>query len=110
MPRRFQQSTLVIASHNPGKVREITALLEPFGVTIKSAAGLGLPEPEETGTTFTANAELKTSPRSLSPRKPSSPCRHLWLPLLTSPVREPKMIETIPLPLFSPGAPTARSS
>ena len=59
MPRRFQQSTLVIASHNPGKVREITALLEPFGVTIKSAAGLGLPEPEETGTTFTANAELK---------------------------------------------------
>ena len=59
MPRQFQESKLVIASHNPGKVREITALLEPFGVTIKSAAGLGLPEPEETGTTFTANAELK---------------------------------------------------
>ena len=59
MPRRFQQSTIIIASHNPGKVREITALLEPFGVAIKSAAGLGLPEPEETGTTFTANAELK---------------------------------------------------
>ena len=59
MSRHFDDPTLVIASHNPGKVREITALLEPFGVTIKSAAGLGLPEPEETGTTFTANAELK---------------------------------------------------
>ncbi len=59
MPRHFQDSTLVIASHNPGKVREISALLEPFGVAIKSAAELGLPEPIETGTTFAANAELK---------------------------------------------------
>ncbi len=59
MSRPFQESTLVIASHNPGKVREIAALLSPFGVTIKSAAELDLPEPEETGTTFAANAELK---------------------------------------------------
>ncbi len=51
--------TLVIASHNPGKVREIAELVEPFGVTVKSAGDLGLPEPEETGTSFAENAELK---------------------------------------------------
>ena len=52
-------STLVVASHNEGKVREIRALLEPFGVETRSAAELDLPEPEETGLTFAANAELK---------------------------------------------------
>ena len=60
-PRKFDGDTLVIASHNPGKVREIAALLGPYGVTVKSAAELDLPEPEETGTTFAANAELKAS-------------------------------------------------
>jgi XTP/dITP diphosphohydrolase len=50
---------LVIASHNPGKVREIRALLEPYGIEPISAASLELPEPEETGTTFAANALLK---------------------------------------------------
>lgn len=50
---------LVVASHNPGKVREIRALLEPHGVEAVSAADLGLAEPEETGATFAANAELK---------------------------------------------------
>ena len=50
---------LVIASHNPGKVREIGELLAPFGMEVVSAGELGLPEPEETGTTFQANAELK---------------------------------------------------
>ncbi len=59
MARHFDGDILVIASHNPGKVREIAALLEPFGVAVKSAAELNLPEPEETGTTFAANAELK---------------------------------------------------
>jgi XTP/dITP diphosphohydrolase len=52
-------SVLVIASHNPGKVREIAELLEPFGVQIKSAAELNLPEPEETEMTFAGNAALK---------------------------------------------------
>lgn len=52
-------STLVIASHNAGKVREIRELLAPFGLTIKGAAELGLPEPEETGATFVENALLK---------------------------------------------------
>ncbi|MHA1569083.1 MAG: RdgB/HAM1 family non-canonical purine NTP pyrophosphatase [Alphaproteobacteria bacterium] len=50
---------MVIASHNAGKVREIADLLTPFGVLTVSAAELGLPEPEETGTSFRENAELK---------------------------------------------------
>ena len=52
-------SQLVVASHNAGKVREIKALLGPHGIQPISAGDLGLPEPEETGTTFAANAELK---------------------------------------------------
>jgi XTP/dITP diphosphohydrolase len=52
-------SQLVVASHNAGKVREIKALLGPHGIEPISAAELGLPEPEETGLTFAANAELK---------------------------------------------------
>ncbi len=59
MARRFTGGTLVIATHNPGKLREIAELIEPFGVDIASAAALGLPEPEETGATFAANAALK---------------------------------------------------
>lgn len=51
--------TLVVASHNPGKVREINDLLRPLGIEAKGAAELGLIEPEETGTTFAANAQLK---------------------------------------------------
>lgn len=57
--RKLEPGKLVIASHNAGKVREIRALLSPFGVQPISAATLSLPEPEETGTTFIANAELK---------------------------------------------------
>jgi len=50
---------LVIASHNPGKLAEIDALLAPYGVAAVGAAALGLPEPEETGATFEDNAVLK---------------------------------------------------
>ena len=57
--RRLAPGRLVIASHNAGKVREIRALLAPYGIEPVSAAELDLPEPEETGTTFVANAELK---------------------------------------------------
>jgi XTP/dITP diphosphohydrolase len=57
--RKLAPGKLVIASHNPGKVREIRALLGPYGVEPVSAADLDLPEPEETGTTFVMNAELK---------------------------------------------------
>jgi XTP/dITP diphosphohydrolase len=59
MRRRFTGGKLVVASHNAGKVREIRALLAPFNVEVISASDLNLPEPEETGTTFIANAELK---------------------------------------------------
>jgi len=52
-------SELVLATHNPGKVREIAELLAPFGIVVLSAAALGLPEPEETGATFADNAALK---------------------------------------------------
>ena len=52
-------SILIVASHNQGKVREIKALLGPHGIEPVGAKELGLPEPEETGTTFAANAELK---------------------------------------------------
>ena len=58
-PRHFTGDTLVIATHNPGKVREIADLLRPYAKSFKSNIDLGLPEPEETGTTFVANAELK---------------------------------------------------
>ena len=57
--RKLAPGRLVIASHNEGKVREIRALLAPYGIEPVSAAELDLPEPEETGTTFFANAELK---------------------------------------------------
>jgi XTP/dITP diphosphohydrolase len=50
---------LVIATHNPGKVEEIAALLAPFAVATISAGSLGIPEPEETGDSFEANATLK---------------------------------------------------
>lgn len=50
---------LVIATHNAGKLREIRALVAPFGIACLGAAELDLPEPEETGTSFVANAELK---------------------------------------------------
>ena len=58
-PRRFSADTLVIASHNKGKVGEIAELLRPYARAFRSAGDLNLPEPEETGTTFAANAELK---------------------------------------------------
>jgi XTP/dITP diphosphohydrolase len=59
MSRRLSEPKLVIASHNAGKVREIGELLAPFGVTAAAASALGLPEPDETGTSFEANAALK---------------------------------------------------
>jgi len=60
MTRRLQRGTrLVVASHNSGKVREIRDLVAPYGLSVVAAAELDLPEPEETGTTFQANAALK---------------------------------------------------
>jgi len=53
---------IVIASHNEGKVRELSELFAPYGVTCTSAASLGLPEPDETGHSFAENAKLKAVP------------------------------------------------
>ncbi|MCC5997024.1 MAG: RdgB/HAM1 family non-canonical purine NTP pyrophosphatase [Oceanicaulis sp.] len=49
----------VLASHNPGKIKELSALLAPRGLTVLGAGALGLPEPEETETSFSGNARLK---------------------------------------------------
>ncbi len=57
--RLAQGERLVIASHNPGKLREIAELLAPYAIDVVSAGDLGLPEPEETETTFAGNARLK---------------------------------------------------
>ncbi len=50
---------LVIATHNAGKLKEFRGLFDPFGLDLVSAGELGLPEPEETGTTFIENARIK---------------------------------------------------
>ena len=57
--RKLGGETLVIATHNAGKLREISALLEPYGLKCISAGSLGLPEPPETGATFVENALIK---------------------------------------------------
>ena len=57
--RAFDGDKLVIASHNAGKLREISALLTPFGITCASAADFNLDEPEETESTFAGNARIK---------------------------------------------------
>ncbi len=58
MPRQLT-SPVVIATHNPGKLREMRELLAPYGIKAKSAGELGLAEPAETGRTFAANARIK---------------------------------------------------
>ena len=52
MTRKFTDTTLLVATHNAGKLEEIVSLLAPYGISVKGAAELNLPEPEETETTF----------------------------------------------------------
>lgn len=60
MPRKLAHGqTLVLASHNPGKLREIEALLQPLGIKVVSAGSLGLPEPLEDAPDFSGNARIK---------------------------------------------------
>jgi len=59
MTRRFDGNTLVVATHNQGKLEEIMDLLAPFGVVVKGAKELNLAEPDETETTFVGNARIK---------------------------------------------------
>ncbi|MEM0923964.1 MAG: non-canonical purine NTP pyrophosphatase [Pseudomonadota bacterium] len=60
MSRQFRGQSLVVATHNAGKFKEIGILLAPFGVEIVSAASLGLAEPAETEATFAGNAGIKS--------------------------------------------------
>jgi XTP/dITP diphosphohydrolase len=71
MARRFTGDTLVIASHNKGKVREIAELLGAYVAHFPSAGELGLAEPEETETTFIGNAELKARAAALASGLPA---------------------------------------
>lgn len=57
--RPFKGSDLVVATHNVGKLQEIAALLQPYGINLTSNADHGLPEPEETETSFAGNARIK---------------------------------------------------
>ncbi|NDW46421.1 RdgB/HAM1 family non-canonical purine NTP pyrophosphatase [Ruegeria sp. PrR005] len=59
MTRRFTGDTLLIATHNKGKLEEMAHLLRPFGVKVVGAAEMNLPEPEETEDTFVGNARIK---------------------------------------------------
>lgn len=70
-PRLFSGHTLVIASHNRGKVGEIAALLGPYVQHFPTAGDLNLPEPEETETTFRGNAELKARAAALASGLPA---------------------------------------
>jgi len=59
IPRLREGDRLVLATHNAGKLKEFQELFEPFGLELVSAGELGLPEPDETGTTFAENARIK---------------------------------------------------
>ena len=68
---RHLTDLVVIATHNPGKLREMRELLAPYGITTQSAGELGLPDPEETGTTFAENARIKAVAAALASGKPA---------------------------------------
>jgi XTP/dITP diphosphohydrolase len=71
MPRRPITGRLVIATHNPGKLAEMRDLLAIYGVDAISAGELGLPEPEEIGTTFAANARIKATAAAKAANMPA---------------------------------------
>ena len=62
---------IVIATHNSGKLRELRELLSPYGIEAISAGELGLTEPEETGTSFRANARIKAQAAAAAARLPA---------------------------------------
>lgn len=67
--RQILPGSLIAATHNPGKLKELTALLEPLGFVVASASEAGLEEPEETEDTFEGNAELKARAAALGAGK-----------------------------------------
>src|SRR6202048_4262708 len=70
MPRRIT-GKLVIATHNTGKLAEMRELLAPYGVEAIAASELGLPEPEESGTSFLSNAEIKARAAAVGAKIPA---------------------------------------
>ena len=70
-PRRLEGGRIVVATHNKGKLAEIRDLLAPHGIDAVSAGELDLPEPEETGETFEANAALKALSAALASGLPA---------------------------------------
>ena len=71
MARPLTEPVLIVASHNQGKVKEMRALFAPYHIDLKSAAALGLAEPEETGASFIENAELKARAASVAAGLPA---------------------------------------
>jgi XTP/dITP diphosphohydrolase len=65
------EGRLVIATHNPGKLTEMRDLLAPYGIDAISAGEFGLAEPEETGTTFQANARIKAEAAATAAKLPA---------------------------------------
>ena len=65
------EGRLVIATHNPGKLTEMRDLLAPYGIDAVSAGELGLGEPDETGTTFQANARIKAEAAAQAAKLPA---------------------------------------
>ncbi|WP_299547948.1 RdgB/HAM1 family non-canonical purine NTP pyrophosphatase [uncultured Tateyamaria sp.] len=59
MTRRFDETRILVATHNAGKLEEMEQLFQPFGVTVVGAAEMKLPEPKETESTFVGNARIK---------------------------------------------------
>ncbi|MHB2267228.1 RdgB/HAM1 family non-canonical purine NTP pyrophosphatase [Aliihoeflea sp. PC F10.4] len=69
--RVLEDRKVVVASHNAGKLAEMSDLMAPFGFEAKSAAEYGLPEPEETGTTFEENAYIKANAAAIATGLPA---------------------------------------
>ena len=65
------EGRIVIATHNAGKLRELRELLAPYGIEAVSAGELGLPEPEETGTSFRENARIKAQAAASAAKLPA---------------------------------------
>ena len=69
--RPFTEPKLLVATHNSGKLAEISALLAPYGVETTSAGALGLPEPEETESSFVGNARIKAHAAAMASGLPA---------------------------------------
>ena len=69
--RKLGPGRLVMATHNPGKVKEFNGLTSPFGINASSAGELGLNEPEETGKTFAENAAIKAQAAAMATNLPA---------------------------------------